>query len=301
MDWNTAEEIARFDALWKLRGQHCHVSSWNRRADDWEQELRHSSMHREKNAFRVDSAAAFLRSHGLLGSGDQVIDIGCGLGRFAAEFAKTAGHVTAADLSEQMLCHGRAFAEEEGLENLTFTACDFRNADLDALGWKDRFDLVFTSLSPAVSCGADLERLEYISRGWCAYQTFACTCEPVGQAIADRLFPGVPRYSHKDGRSYYAAFNLLWLRGRFPLTHQYCESRVERLPAGMPLANKIARQLPQEAVTEEILERIYRCVMESADPEGMIDYPSDYWYGILLWNVKETYPRDYRTEGAIFP
>ena len=76
---------------------------------------------------------------------------------------------------------------------------------------------------------------------------------------------------------------------------------MERLPAGMPLANKIARQLPQEAVTEEILERIYRCVMESADPEGMIDYPSDYWYGILLWNVKETYPRDYRTEGAIFP
>lgn len=293
MKWDTPAQIECFDELWKRKGQHCRVDDWNTRADDWDRELRSDPRHAGYNRTRVETTAAFLRAHGLLAPDQEVLDIGCGTGRFAAEFARTAGHVTATDLSERMVHHGQAYAREVGAENLEFQVCDFTNADLDRLGWRGRFDLVFSSLSPAVSCLEDLRRMESVSRGYCCYQTFACTREPVARRILEEVAPGAVKLSHKDGRSYYAAFNLLWLSGRFPLTTQYCERREERFPADRRLAAKILRQLPEEARNEDVAEQISQRLLARADGDGLVAYPSEYWYGILLWDTCQSEQRGY--------
>jgi SAM-dependent methyltransferase len=64
--------------------------------------------------------------HGL-----KICDIGCGSGRFVAEFAKNgAAHVTGVDVAPEMLKLAREFTAQKGVSHL----CDFYHAD--AIDWK---------------------------------------------------------------------------------------------------------------------------------------------------------------------
>ena len=40
-------------------------------------------------------------------------------------------------------------------------------------------------------------------------------------------------------------------------------------------------------------EGIYRWLMEHAGDDGAIDYPTERWYGWVLWDVREQVDRDY--------
>lgn len=85
-------------------------------------------------------------------------------GRFVVAAAKTARHVVGTDISGQMLLYGERYAKEEGVENTSFVEADLKEADLDALGWRKRFDLVFAAITPAIT-GEGLEKMMEMSRG----------------------------------------------------------------------------------------------------------------------------------------
>ena len=81
------------------------MEKWDKRADAWEAERREGR--REARDERLLSTVEYLKSRGLLTPEQTVADIGCGPGRFAAEFGKTAGHVTGFDFSEKMIGYGK--------------------------------------------------------------------------------------------------------------------------------------------------------------------------------------------------
>jgi ubiquinone/menaquinone biosynthesis C-methylase UbiE len=73
----------------------------------------------------------------------RVLDIACGPGFVALEFAKHARQVIGADLTAAMLKKARALAHREGLNNVTF-----RRADVNHLPFADgSFDVVVTRAS----------------------------------------------------------------------------------------------------------------------------------------------------------
>jgi len=295
-EWSPEAEQARFSELWQSRrhsGLRHTVVDWNERADNWDKELRESEERKARSDRRVNETAAYLRTRGLLQRTDEVIDIGCGPGRFAAEFAKTAGHVTGVDLSPHMAQYGAAYAAENGLENVSFLSCDFKTADIEKMGWKQRFDLVFASITPAMSDLADLDKAEAISRAFCFSSTFVRARDTAAQAALSAALPGAVRPILWDGRSFYAMFNLLWLRGRYPQVSYYKESDEDKMPAGKELALRVVERLPTEAATDAVIEKVYRYFMERADVDGMVEYPMERWYGWLLWDVRDRDERDY--------
>lgn len=82
-------------------------------------------------------AAAELRGH------EAVLDAGSGAGHTALALAPGAAHVTAVDLTAEMLAQGARLAQERGLANLTF-----RIGDVEALDFADAsFDLVASRYS----------------------------------------------------------------------------------------------------------------------------------------------------------
>lgn len=104
-----------FTSIWEESGSNkkVHTSkAWDERAEAWGKELHKKEDFQINMDERVQMTAKFLRSQGLLGEESQVLDIGCGPGRFVTEFAKTAGHVTGIDLSEKMVQLGQKHAEE---------------------------------------------------------------------------------------------------------------------------------------------------------------------------------------------
>lgn len=74
---------------------------------------------------------------------ERVLDVGCGPGHTALAFAPHAAHVTALDLSAEMLDAGRGLAAERGVTNLRF-----EQGDVEALPFEPgSFDVVTSRVS----------------------------------------------------------------------------------------------------------------------------------------------------------
>lgn len=294
--WDVKMEERRFFALWgKKKTSGCRYSAidWNKKADNWKHEIQNAGEHKRSYAERVAATVAYLRSQKLLQPEHTVLDVGCGLGRFCVEFAKTAQHVTGVDLSPQMLHHAQAHATEQGIENVSFYNLDFKTADLEIQGWAKKFDLVFASLTPALSEPTDIEKLEQASRAYCFSSSFVQTYDATAQAAMAYACPEGGYNVRRNGRSFYALFNLLWLRGRYPRVEYHTEARQERMQVGPALVQHILDRYFLPAHPEHVANRVLEYLQRHADQDGMIDYPSQCMYGWLLWDVRMADARIY--------
>ncbi len=289
------EELRRFEALYERNYDEKRSSrreAWNRRASEWDRKYREEK-ERALHEVRVRDTAAWLRERGLLGPEQDVADVGCGPGRFVAEFARTARSVLGTDLSEKMTDFGADYCREQGLGNVRFHPVDFRSADVAALGWEGQFDLAFSSITPAVSGLQGLENFLRISRAWCFNASFVYSENDLYSKIMETLFGRSPRrHSTSHSHWFYELFSLLWYRGYYPETHYYKQYREQIITADRSTAERYAEfLLEEEEVTEENVRRILRFLEERADAEGNLVEASDCWYGWLLWDVRDRHPR----------
>jgi 2-polyprenyl-3-methyl-5-hydroxy-6-metoxy-1,4-benzoquinol methylase len=124
-------DLEYFEQRWNERfeeGKSSCLATWEERADDWDRKYRKENDKNQPRDARMRDTGAFLRSKGLLGPDCDVIDVGCGPGRFVAEFAKTARFVQGTDISPKMADYGAAYCKEKGLNNTAFKALDFKTA-----------------------------------------------------------------------------------------------------------------------------------------------------------------------------
>lgn len=264
--------------------------SWDRRAAEWDRKYRseaESSLHQQ----RITDVAGWLRGHGLLTEKQRVADIGCGPGRFVAEFAKTAGFVLGTDLSPKMTGYGEAYCAERKLSNTAFVPVDFPNADIAVLGWEKQFDLVFASITPAVSGTEGLDRMLRMSRAWCFHASFLSNRNPLHHDLMQELFGRLPHRERIDhSQRLYELFSLLWLRGYYPETTYYRQHKALRIPADAENAQRLAEFLLEESeLTRDNLERILRFLEQRADADGYVTDESESMYAWLLWDVRETH------------
>ncbi len=290
-----SEELRRFEVLYDVNYDEKRASrreAWDRRAGNWDRKYREEG-ERQLHEIRVRDTAAWLREKGVLGPELDVADIGCGPGRFAAEFARSARSVLGVDISSRMTEFGAAYCREQGLSNVRFQALDFRTADVAALGWEGQFDLAYSSITPAVSGLQGLDNLIRISRGWCFNASFVYSENALYTELMQTLFDRQPR-RHMTSHShwFYELFSLLWYRGYYPETRYYKQYREQRVPADRPTAERYADfLLGEDEVTEENIRRIQRFLEAHADGEGYLTEASDCWYGWLLWDVRDRHAR----------
>lgn len=294
---NLKEDYEYFTSIWDGKNgkkQKIHTSkAWDGRASDWGKELNKKQTFQESMDKRVLESAKYLRDQGLLGADSEVIDLGCGPGRFVTEFAKTAGHVTGIDISEKMIELGKAHAEANGIENVTFLAEDFQNIDIEARGWEKKFDLVFMAITPAVGTMESLEKAMHICKGYCFNSTHIKWEDDLERKIRRNVL-GKDGESAKNnfGKWFYALFNLLWLKGYLPQTHYYTHEKEERLKADRNLATYYARALSSDLLVSETLEeQIEQYLLEIADSEGYVERVCTRWQGWILWDVRTCMPR----------
>jgi 2-polyprenyl-3-methyl-5-hydroxy-6-metoxy-1,4-benzoquinol methylase len=79
-----------------------------------------------------------LRRHLRVAPGTQVLDLGCGIGRWSRQLARRGAEVVGVDVAEAMLDEARTRTEREGLSE----RIEYRAADLRTLSLGRTFDLV---------------------------------------------------------------------------------------------------------------------------------------------------------------
>lgn len=258
---------------------------WNRRADAWEKARMAGK--KESDEDRVENTVQFLRERGLLTPEQKVVDIGCGPGRFAAAFARTAGKVVGLDLSENMVRYGMEYAKRQGCENVDLRVCNFQTLDIEKEGYKEAFDLVFTSMTPAIHGMSGLEKLMQMSRAYC--------CNITQVSIKDMLltkmtqdFYGKETSECKMGRWFYSLFNVLFLSGYYPEVTYYHRHQEYLVFPDESYTEMMMRQLmPSEEWSRENEQRVWNWLQAHMNRDGAIEEEKDTCYGRILWDVRK--------------
>jgi len=286
--WDREKDLAYFISLWEQRkssGMSHRKEDWDERSHKWVDGLENDPDKSRRGAERVSATADYLRSKGLLSSEDDVIDIGCGPGRFVAEFAKTARRAVGTDISTGMCGYGEEFAVSKGLHNVSFVSCDFKKADIDQMEWRKSFDLVFSSITPAMSTLESLDKSMEMSRKYCFQSNFVKFEDELLDDVLNDAFPGIPKME-RSIRSTYVLMNILMLKGYFPEVTYYKEVSTVRRAADEKMAAQMLTQIPAAASEKDALQRVLNSLKKRADQEGMVERHSEVTYSWILWDVR---------------
>lgn len=277
LDYFLSLQDAREGELPELSSQ-----NWDQRAESWEKKRQRN----QKGFERVASAMDYLENRGLLKPEFQVADVGCGPAYFAAAFARKVQWVTGFDLSPRMIHYGQEHAQREGVQNLTLQVCDFKALDVEKAGLKGAFDLVFSSLTPAIHGAGGVQKLMDMSRAYCCNITHIFRDNSVRRQIQQEVF-GLEPVSPFGGRSFYALFNTLLLMGYLPETtydRQILKQRVS--PTEDYAAMMMEQILPAQEQTPQNQARILKWLEDHADKDGLITEIGRACYGRILWDVR---------------
>jgi len=165
---------------------------------------------------RIDLITRFLIEKQLLRESSMVLDIGCGPGKFALEFARNSsqGQVVGVDISPKMLEAAENNLRAADLDNVQFKNLDWHKADLQALGWINKFSLVTAIMSPAISNRNSLEKMTQASREHCLLCHFLQR-DSIGEELKKRIL-GSQAGDKYGNKGLYCSFNLLWLANFYP-------------------------------------------------------------------------------------
>lgn len=265
---------------------------WDRRASGWEEGLRSNEIRRRRYNDRISATMDWLKSFGLFLGDCDVADIGCGPGRFVAEFAEKSRYVLGVDISPRMIEYGNEYLKQRGFHNTELYTGDFTSLDIKALGWEKRFDLAFSSITPAIKGKSGVDNLIGISRAWCYNSCFVYFSNELHDKILTELFQMKPN-REKTSHSYWfkQLFDLLWLRGYHPHVNYYKDHRDESVLAEWNSAEDLARYLLGEDAVDKKISIILRYLERNADQDGRVFFTSSCWFGWLLWNVNDRIAR----------
>lgn len=204
-------DISYFTHLWN-EGKPANPSGssfWNNRASEFNKVVCPGTPDE-----RIRKIVEFLSSNHLLTPDSRVLDIGCGPGRFAAEFAKRSAGVIGIDISDKMLDYAVTNAAAENLTNVQFKNLNWDEVDLEESDWEKTFDLVTAINSPGIHDQITLEKMITASRGYCFLSNFADRSDSVQDIIRTDILKlkGAKFYDN----AVYSIFNILWLMGYYP-------------------------------------------------------------------------------------
>lgn len=165
----------------------------------------------EEGVRRTERIIGWLENQGVNFAGASVLDVGAASGGFAIPFAERGAKVTAVEpnvpLSDLLLENaGRLDSGNVRLVRETFEALD-----LEAAGWRNAFDIVFASMSPAVRDWQSVENLISCASRFCYISLSAGGTE---HGLLDEIIPLITgrRREHGNSEMYYL-LQLLYLKG----------------------------------------------------------------------------------------
>lgn len=118
---------------------------------------------------RLKSVIDLIETTGLDIAGAEVLDIGAGTGSLAIPLARKGATVTAVDFSAEMLKTLEKRADRENASIARTVLASWDEVDLDAEGFRKKFDLVIASMTPAVRSPDAFDLMLEAAKGVCYY------------------------------------------------------------------------------------------------------------------------------------
>jgi SAM-dependent methyltransferase len=161
MDFSRTEPMPELNENCR-RQQRLH-SFWERMAD------RYPSPFDDKSLTDTGKVIDLVEARGAKIDGAAILDIGCGNGMYSLPLARRAAWVTGLDFSAGMLARLEQMRAKYGITNVSTMQSSWKEADIVALNLESSFDIVWTSMTPAVREAEDIIKMRRCAKGWCVY------------------------------------------------------------------------------------------------------------------------------------
>lgn len=212
-----------------------------------------------------------------------VLDVGCGTGKYIIEFAKNARDVTGIDISPNMISYAKKNAEDKKLKNVSFKVMPWQELDVKKMKWNKKFDFVFSNMSPAIKSEKDVLKMNEVSRKYCFMSSAVYRKDKVRDELFKKLIG--EKYNKKDKKNIcYNTFNLLWNMGIYPeITYN-----------DVVWTNKMSNKTAVEMFTimlqnvnkeDDCLKEKIKAYIEDISYDGKIKEVIDAKIAWMLWKV----------------
>jgi SAM-dependent methyltransferase len=254
------------------------IRTWNKRAQVFAR-----NTDNENNKRRRKAVFKFLRDCGVDLAGATILDIGAGPGNYAIPMAREAKEVVVLDPAVAMLEIIQKRAKKEGLTNISYSSEPWEEVDLDRLGWRKKFDLVFASVSPGVRDVTTLKRMMEASRKYCYISKFA---GPRSNNIQDKIWQRLfeePRIN--DSMEIYLPWNLLYAWGYYPDT-KFIPSSWSNIEPIEQVEQRMVNWFCNFEGVPQDFRQVVRQVLEEEAVDGLVKEEVRTTFGLMVWQVQ---------------
>ncbi len=237
---------------------------------------------------RLKKTMSFFEKSGLLFDGMNVLEIGCGTGRLAIGLAKHGAQVTALDFSKGMLEQFKQDITPDIKKNITVLHEDWYKIDIEAKGWKKKFDLVIAFMSPGVASPESFFKMMSCSKKGCAIRGWAAKRN---HPILSDLWEKIVETALEDKpQSILYKINLLFSLGFFPEitfdTIEWDQTVLVKEEFGRQMA--FFKEVSKKTDTE--LEKIIRPYLERISKDNYIVRKHKGLTATAAWKMDSRYP-----------
>jgi len=224
----------------------------------------------------------YLKNKGIINEPCNIIDIGCGAGKYQIEFSQMGHAVTGIDLSPKMIEYAKKRSDEKGYANVKFHERSWQALDIDTMGFRKKFDLAFSSMSPAVSSVETVIKMNEVSKKNCFMSGFVYRKDELRDGIRGCLDMAAP--NNREQKSIYYAFNALWQMGIYPeLTyHDVVWEKYHTLDKAVEIYSMMFTE--STFSKEEKVERI-RTFLKKREVEGKVYEKTHAKIAWMSWQV----------------
>lgn len=213
----------------------------------------------------------------------RTLDIGCGSGIYSLALAPFVGEAVGADISPNMVQYAQRRSQELKLTNTRFICTDWADADIDALGFRGAFDIVFAHMTPGVDDYKTFDKLNACSRGICMIQKPTRRSDRIQDACF-RLI-GIDRTLEQYHGSILQSFTYLWYKGYCPQFYYHQDlwqnsKTVEETVAWCTDRARLHRELTD---SDEAAIREY---VASQAIDGLVEEVTNTTKVTVVWSVK---------------
>ena len=211
------------------------------------------------------------------------LDVGCGTGIYSLALASEIGLVEGCDVADQMIAIANQQAAQLKLDNIRFHCLDWQSVDIDALGYRGRFDIVFAHMTPAVDDFVTLDKMVSCAKQHCFLRKTTRRKDHILDQALSLL--EVSRNGDPDTDPMEYLFSYLWQKGFEPHFHYERgsmggEQSVEEM---LRWVMGWARQHRDVSPSDEALVREY---LESIAVDGILCERIDTTYVAVDWSVR---------------
>lgn len=133
----------------------------------------HDQAFSEEGRNRATRIIRWIQSQGVSFDKNSVLDIGAASGGFSIPFARQGAKVTALEPSKMLIALMKNHVSSSLKGSIDIVQVPFENVDVEERGWKEKFDLVFASMCPAIFGWEMVEKALASARKFCYISTIA--------------------------------------------------------------------------------------------------------------------------------